>query len=87
MTDAMINALQRKAVARAQVIKQALNCAADTFNAREDDPGWEADMHDDMLHTAIHEYVGECNFVKELEHKERQDALREQANSRIEGPS
>lgn len=84
LTDAMISAKQREAVAREKVIQCSLKCAADNFAQEAEDPGWESDMHDDFLRHAVKEYVSEMNFVKQLEQKEKEEAIIELAKQQQE---
>jgi len=76
-SDAMIEAKAREATARDEVIHFALKCASDQFRTDGNDPGWESEMHDDFLRNAVHEYVGEMNFVKELKKTEQAEAVLE----------
>lgn len=63
--DELIFAEQRKAVTVEKVVQAALFVASDNFNQREDDPGWGAEMHEEMLDEAIREAAAEMNVLAE----------------------
>jgi hypothetical protein len=45
------------AVLREKVVKAALRLAADRFDVREDDPGWNAELLEEQLDDVVREFV------------------------------
>lgn len=87
MTDAMLRARGNEEEWREKVIQVSLMCAADQFNVQAEDPGWNIDLHDDMLREASVEYAAAYNFRKELEKEEKRESAQKVRNKAVEGPS
>lgn len=52
---------------REKVVKAALYVASDNFDQKAEDPGWTAELHDEMLTEAIKEYGAALNNLDELQ--------------------
>lgn len=55
----------RKQVAKEKLLQAALFVASDHFEQDEADPGWQAEVHSDMLDEAVTEYANAKAAVEE----------------------
>lgn len=60
-----VSALLTKIVAVEKVTHAALLRASDKFHQEAEDPGWTADMHENMLDEAIKEAAAAINLHRE----------------------
>lgn len=67
LKDRLDRATQRVHVATEKVVQASLFCASDHFNEQAEDPGWTAEMHEDMLADAIVEAAAEINVMQAAE--------------------
>lgn len=69
MTDArenLIAAEQRKAVAVERVVQASLLVASERFDQKAEDPGWQAELYDEMLDEMIVECAAAINTLKHV---------------------
>lgn len=63
--ERLISAKQRRVVAVERVVSRALVRAADNFDQKAEDPGWEAEMNEEVLDDAIVEAAAAISAEKE----------------------
>lgn len=64
--EALVCAEQHKACAVEKVVKASLGVAADHFDQKAEDPGWEAELNEEMLDDAIVECAAAINTLKHV---------------------